>query len=331
MTNNLPTTDVKCYDNTRISTYKICPRSYYLRHIRGWTIDSKFESLALVFGSCWHDAQDVVWGYYKKFTKEELVAIASMAFQKTWEEKGLKWNMDLYESEPMLPRTPGVAQEMLWNYVHARWDMMNRCEVVAIEQPFAVPIPGVEGHWYIGRLDKVVDHETARYKERLVIEHKTTTAYATIGNFRSDYIESFGRSSQVKGYQFGSSLFYGNTNGVWVDSALVHRKVHNAFTFTPVSHSYELLVSWLGNMQNWVRQISAEEDALIGNDYKLAPGMFKENEESCFGKYGPCPFIDICRSIPDPSKLDEAPAGFIEKRWEPFSVLGLTDKVNEKC
>lgn len=327
--NTLPTSDTKCYDNTRISTYKVCPRSYYLRHIRGWTIDSKYESLALTFGSCWHDAQDIVWGHAKKFGHLDLTELSTMAFKKTWLEKGLKWEPGLSELDAMQPRTPGNAKEMLYNYIGQRWDLLQRCKVVAIEQPFAVPIPGMLGHWYIGRLDKVIDDESARHRNRLVVEHKSTTAYATIGNFRPDFIESFGRSSQVKGYQFGGSLFYGNVDSVWVDAALVHKKVHDAFKFIPVSYSPDILVSWVDNMTTWVAQISTEEEELKQNDNKLAPGMFKENEESCFGKYGPCAFIDICRSIPDPSKLEEPPPGYIEKRWEPFSILGLSQKVKE--
>lgn len=312
----IPKQDNKCYDNTRISGYKTCPRSYFIRHVLHWR--SEGTGAALIFGLSWHDAQDVIWQYAKKLTVGETAAIAHEAFKKTWADNGMPVDIPLESLGYYEPRTPGIAAEMLYEYTSTRWKMLQECDLVAVEQPFAVPIPDMPGHWYIGRLDKVVDYNA----QRLVLEHKTTTAYATIGNFRSDYVDSWFMSAQVKGYQFGGGLFYGNINAVWVDAALVHKKIHNAFKFIPVSHNFTLLSEWLDGTKAWVRQISEEEDR-YAEEQKLLPGMFKRNDESCFGKFGACPFIDICRSIPDPSQLSEPPVGFVKEKWEPFNVLGF--------
>lgn len=317
-----PNEQAKCYDNTRISAYKTCPRSYFIRHILGWR--QLGTGIALIFGSSWHDAQDIVWGYSKKFSREDLAELASMSFNKTWEENGLPLNIPLESEGYYAPRTPNIAREMLYNYCISRERMLKEAEVIAIEQPFAVPIPDMPGHWYIGRLDKVVDYNA----QRLVLEHKTTTAYATVGNFRSDWVDSWFMSAQVKGYQFGGGLYYGNVNGVWVDGALVHRKVHDAFKLVPISHNFTLLKEWIEGTKAWIKQISEEEET-FKREGKLIPGLFKRNDESCFGKYGACPFIDICRSMDDPSKLDEPPSGFVEEHWEPFSILGLEKLVAE--
>ena len=319
---NSPTPTSRCYDNTRISGYKNCPRSYFIRHILHWSPAG--TGAALVFGLSWHDAQDIVWGYAKKFKQPELVSLAHEKFKNTWKKNGFNENLSLEDAAQLAPRTPSIAHEMLDGYTSARWRMLQDANVVAIEQPFAVPMPGMEGHWYIGRLDKVVDYNG----QRLVLEHKTTTAYATIGNFRTDYVDSWFMSAQVKGYQMGAGLYYGNVNAVWVDAALVHKKIHDAFKFIPVSHNFVLLKEWIENTQRWITEISAEEDA-FKEAGELHPGMFKRNDESCFGKYGPCPFIDICRTTPDPSKLTAAPVGFVEEKWEPFSVLGLDKLVQE--
>jgi PD-(D/E)XK nuclease superfamily len=306
----------KCYDNTRISAYKTCPRSYFIRHVLGWT--GIGTGLALVFGSAWHNAQDVIWEYGKKIDHRDLGELAAQAFNKTWTAEGLPVDIPLESEGYYAPRTPLIAREMLEGYIESRGKMIMNSEVVAIEQPFAVPIPGMPGHWYIGRLDKVVDFNS----QRLVLEHKSTTAYATQGNFRTDYVDSWFMSAQVKGYQFGAGLYYGNVNAVWVDAALVHKKVHNAFKFIPIAHNYTLLSEWLEGTKQWVREISQEEEDYRGVG-ELTPGMFKKNEESCFGKYGACPYIDICRSVADPSKLTEVPGGFVKSYWEPFSILGL--------
>jgi len=320
----LPTPDQKskCYDNTRISAYKTCARSYFLRHQMHWRPEG--TGLALIFGLSWHDGQDIVWGHAKKFNQYDLADLASMAFSKTWEENGLDPEPGLDQANYWAPRTPQIAREMYHAYTEKHWKMLQGCEVFAIEQPFAVPIPGMPGHWYIGRLDKGVKWSG----QRLILEHKSTTAYATIGNFRADYVDSWFMSSQVKGYQFGGSLFYGNIDGVWVDAALVHKKVHDAFKFIPVSHNFTLLQEWIEGTKAWVQQISEEEDRFKAEG-KLLPGMFKKNEESCYGKYGACPFIDICRTQADPSQLEEVPVGFVKEVWEPFSVLGLDKLVGE--
>lgn len=306
----------KCYDNTKISAYKTCPRSYFLRHVLGWRPVG--TGIALIFGLSWHDAQDIVWEHGKKFSQSDLAELSFIAFQKTWEDNGMPLDIPLEMEARYLPRTPSIAHEMLYNYIDQRWNMIQRCEVVAIEQPFAVPLPGMPGHWYIGRLDKVVDFNA----DRLVLEHKSTTAYATVGNFRTDYVDSWFMSAQVKGYQFGAGLFYQNVDAVWVDAALVHKKVHDAFKFIPVSHNFTLLQEWIEGTKSWVAQISKEEET-YEKEGCLTPGNFKKNEESCFGKYGPCPFIDICRSVADPSQLREVPGGFVYEPWEPFDILGL--------
>lgn len=322
------TSSSRYYDNTRISTYKECARRYFIRHTLHWTPASKGIALALTFGSAWHDALDVVYGYYKKLSPRDLLHASSLVFDKTWSEAGLPVQLSIDQQADYAPRTPMIAKEMLGNYISSRWSMLNQMQVVAIEQPFAVPLPNLDDTWYVGRLDKVVDHETSRTIQRLVIEHKTTTAYATQGNFRPEFIDSWAASSQVKGYQFGGNLFYGNCNGVWVDAALVHRKVHDAFKFIPQSHNIVLLQEWIFTTEAWVKEIIREEDKFRSLGY-LESGDFKKNEESCFGKYGPCAFLDICRTVADPSKLEEPPMGYEVSKWEPFDVLGLEKLVKE--
>ncbi len=312
----------KCYDNTRISDYKVCPRSYFIRHVLGWR--SAGTGNALIFGSCWHDAQDVMWSYAKKFNPDDLAELAFIAFQKTWEESGLPLDIPLEMEYSYSPRTPSIAREMLINYAHERRKILTECELESVERPFAVPIPGMPGHWYIGRLDKKIRYNI----QSLIIEHKSTTAYATVGNFRSDYVESWYMSAQVTGYEFGGIMTFGQVDAVWVDVALVHKKVHDAFKFIPVSHNQTLLEEWLGGTRAWVQQISTEEE-LFKVEGELKPGMFKKNTESCFGKYGPCPFLDICRSIADPSKLAEVPGGYVHEPWNPFDVLGLDKLIQQ--
>ncbi len=132
----------------------------------------------------------------------------------------------------------------------------------------------------------------------------------------------------MKGYEFGASLYFPGLDGVWVDGALVHKKVHDKFKLIPVKHSIPLLVEWLDDTKNWINRIKVDTEQYLAAG-KLTAGCFPKNEDNCFGKYGTCPYLDICRHCTDPTQLDGPPAGFKEEKWEPFSVLGL-DKLVAK-
>jgi hypothetical protein len=47
------------YDNTRLQSFRTCARAFYFRHCRDLTTAD--TRLPLVFGSCWHEAMDIVW------------------------------------------------------------------------------------------------------------------------------------------------------------------------------------------------------------------------------------------------------------------------------
>lgn len=319
----------KCYDNTRIGDYKKCPRSYFIRHTLGWTRSGTSKAPALVFGSAWHAGMDAMWGTASRQTgnldTEELVEAAVQGFRIQWEEDGFEYDLSIAEQDSLLPRTPGIAHEMYYNYADQRGRMLRDSRVISIEQPLATPFPGLDDTWYVGRLDKVVEYNG----QTIILEHKTTTAYAISGQFQRDYCDSWYAAPQVKGYQFAGTIYYPKLQSVWVDAALVHKKVHDAFKFIPVSHSWPLLQEWVWDTKEWIVRIQADEKLFEANK-ELVPGNFPRNEDSCFGKYGTCPFLDICRSVSDPSKLTEVPNGYTAERWEPFDTLGLDKLIQDK-
>jgi len=306
------TTGSKFYDNTKLSSYKTCPRSFQLRHILNITPDR--AAVPLVFGSSWHAAMDIVWQHAKEFNQADLRKYAALKFIETWEEGGMPADMSLEDIERFSPRTPSVAEEMLLHYIDQRWRILQNCEIIACEQPFAVPLPACPDVWYVGRLDKVISHDG----QILVIEHKTTSEYKIDGGFRQTYIEGWDMDSQVKGYEYGAALFFG-AEQVWVDAALVHKKVHDKFRFIPVSHQRGMLDEWIESTVEWVVRVGVDVDN----------GYFPKNENSCVGKYGPCQFTDICRSCSKPSELTETPFGYRVEPWTPFEVLGLESLIKQ--
>lgn len=303
------------YDNSMLGSYKDCPRKYYLRHVRNWR--GQGIAMPLVFGLCWHEAMDVVWTQAKNLPPEDLLEAAFLQFSRMWAEQGAipYQEMTIETLEMLSPRTPLIAKEMLKSYIQHHARILREAELLAPEQPFAVPLPGLEQRWYIGRIDKVITYNG----QTLAIEHKTTTEYKKDGGFKTTYIEGWFSDSQVKGYEFGGGLFFPNLRQVWVDAALVHKSVR-AFRFIPVAHQFPLLEEWIRDTRTWITRLEAD----------LAAGYFAKNEGSCMGKYGPCSFLDICRTIHDPAALSTPPEGYVEEKWEPFDLLHIEKVLNKE-
>lgn len=313
--------DSSYYDNTRLSSFKECPRKYFLRHVLHWTYDGERMSAPLVFGSAWHAGMDALWGAQGHPTGVK-VQLAKMAFLESWVGDGYEASLSLEQSDGLAPRTPGVASEMYHEYATQRAKMLEECEVVAIEQPVAMPFPGLDDTWYIGKLDKVF-----RWNGLHIGEHKTTSMYAINGMFQPTWIDSWEAAPQIKGYQVLGSLYYPDLQDVWIDGALVHKKVHSAFKFIPISHSLPILAGWLEDTKAWIFQITRDTEAFQSQG-TLEHGVFPRNEDSCFGKYGQCSFLPICGTCNDPSRLPGPPAGYKVDKWEPFNELGI-DKLLE--
>ena len=314
----------KYYDNSSISTYKECPRKYFLRHVLGWTVDSGKESPAFVFGGAWHGGMDELYKLAVDDNTNQRLEAAITGFSQEWLTRGYSLDLSIEDMEELNPRIPGVAAEMYENYIIERANLLNNGQVISIEQPFAVPIPGLDNVFYVGKLDKVVEWNGIH-----ILEHKTTTMYSIKQNFQPLYVESWGNSCQVKGYELIGQVMFPGLQDVWVDAALVHKKIHNAFKFIPVSHGDYLLEDWLGDTTQWIVEIMQEGMPfhVIGD---LKPGMYRKNEDSCFGKYGVCPFLNVCNTLANPNREQTPPLGYKKEFWEPFDVLKLEKLVEEK-
>jgi hypothetical protein len=277
---------------------------------------------ALVFGGAWHAGMDAIWGLQGHSARDKAIA-GITAFLDHWTGEGYPAELTMEQQDDLGARTPGVAHEMFFNYATQRERMLEECDVISIEQPVAMPFPSLDDTWYIGKLDKVF-----RWNGLHVGEHKTTSMYAIKGNFQPDWTDSWASASQVKGYQMVGSMYHEDLQDVWVDGALVHKKVHDAFKFVPVSHSLPLLQEWIIDTGRWILSIQSDlkEMSEVGS---LETGAFKRNEDQCFGKYSRCPFLNICATTRDPTKLKEPPPGYIKEKWEPFDELGIDKLVQD--
>lgn len=314
---------MKYYDNTRVGDYKTCPRKYFLRHKLDLVPEG--TALALIFGLSWHDSMDVVWGLGqdRSIDRTELHKKAVQKFVECWREHDMPFPIPMEQTGRFGFRTPMVAAEMLINYIEQRLDFIRNCEILAIEQPFAVDIFGDrEDVKYIGRFDKVIRHPQYGI---LVIEHKTTSAYAKASGFRTDYVQSWSPNSQIDGYLHAAHMLYGKAvRGVWVDAALVHKTVHNKFRFIPVDRQFAALDAWLFETRNWIERIESEEQSDVPV-YQRYP----KNTGSC-NHYAGCSYRDLCKFFVDPRECRDRHDGYKVDHWEPFDILKIEELGLEK-
>lgn len=310
------------YDNTMLSDYKTCPRKYYLRHEKG--LRGAGIAPPLVFGLSWHAGMDALWSGWGKMPLAELLELTTYAFDQQWVEQGMlpPEKMTIEDFDRLGARTPMVAREMYANYAEKRTPILDACELLFAEQPFAVPLyPDNPDIWYIGRMDKGIKHGG----DNIIIEHKTTSEYKKDGGFKSSYLESWYPNSQCEGYLYAGNMGDRKFPYIWVDAALVHKKEHHFFRFIPISTTFANMDNWLWEARDWVGRVISEKERLAAADADSEiMGAFPKNTESCNGKYGTCGFLPICRGFANPSKIQDAPAGYIVEKWEPFNILGLS-------
>lgn len=316
-------------DNTRVSSFFKCPRAFYFRHVRGWERDVTKTSLA--FGAAWHVAMEVVWGMAQESVGDrELVEMACGAFNQKWSDEGFDPNnYDLSEK-----RNPGLARDMLFEYVDKYRQWLRSIEILAIEQPFVIPLltfnndSGDVVVSYIGRWDKVWAETTAGFRSIFVGEHKTTSLYRKEGIFAKEWMISFSPDSQVDGYAFAAHAVWGEeAKGVIVDGAMVHKSVRG-FTKIPVRRTREKLDSWYFNTRYWVNEIlenmqmleKHEEEAGVALEEARYLAAFPQRTEQCIHKYGICSYHDVCKyGDANPARISQPPEGFKLNPWDPFS------------
>lgn len=331
---------LRLYDNTRLSCHKSCGREFYFTHVKHWRTSEIAAPLA--FGSSWHSGMDVIWAELAALKgdlqprAEEILQKAFAAFYKNWLGEGMVDTMsmeaDKDKVDALKMRTPSTALEMMGEYIFEREDFIRSCELIAVEQPFVVPLdPSDPDLLYCGRLDKVVRHE-GRVK---IIEHKTTSLYKKAGFFRAQFLDSFSPNAQIDGYLYAAHQLFADPDfrfrgECYVDGALVHRDVHDGFCFVPVERRIEHLDSWLWETLEEVRRVEVNKHRLEHDeplikrlDYLPA---FGKNTGNCFSFNTACSYMDLCKAWANPEReweMEDPPKGYIYRKWSPFDQIPL--------
>lgn len=293
------------YDNSTLDSFRVCPRRFYYRHIRHWETDSIRP--ALIFGTCWHTAMDYVWTHPG--------CSASDAFQSFMQE----WSKsDLVDSESfdLFPRSPQRANEMLAEYIkrYQSW-LENNIELIDVEKAFIVPLSDENQNlFYVGKWDKVYKEGRFFY----ICDHKTSSSFA------STWLNSWSPNGQVDGYLYGGHMTYGDDfRSVMIDGALV-QKTKLDFLRVPVERQAGMLDQWKWEVLDLIEQIWFYEDLL--NQYRRESRhepflrSYPKCTTSCTSYYGACPYINLCKFVPNPEDIETEPDGFIITNWKPFNI-----------
>lgn len=320
-------TDLRTYDNTRISDFQRCPRYYFFRHVMHWTPDSG-PSLPLSFGGAWHAAMDVMWdGIAHGVPEAELVMASYAAFVEHWIACGLPdpHEIDFVLQDQMMPRVPSRALEMLYAYYEKRYELIRGLELVSVERSFVVPIkPHDEKLFYVGKIDKTVRAGKNRVR---AFDHKTTTSVKAEGGgshkIRPMFLETFSPNRQMDGYNFSLKLTYPNDRvDVWVDVALLHKQSED-FQLVTVDRTMDQLNAWLSDTIKWISKI---EDELLElqqcDSHDSYMSAFPKNTNSCFDFNTACPYLPLCKARPNPLTWPDAPPAYKFEKWDPLEHAG---------
>ncbi len=296
------------YDNSTLDTFRVCQRRFYYRHIRKWETDS--IKSALIFGTCWHAAMDFVWA-----NPDTTPERAFQAFIQEWNSSALKdsEHFDLY------PRTPGRAAEMLMEYLSRYSNWLKSIEVIAVEKAFIVPLSlDKQNLFYIGKWDKL--YREGRFYT--ITDHKTTSSFA------NTWLNGWSPNGQVDGYLYAGHMEYGDDfRNVIIDGALV-QKTKVDFLKVPVERQLYMLEQWKWEVIDLIDQIWYYEQELLRLRNEEPEEILKTYPKcttSCTSYYGCCPYINLCKFVPNPELLNEPPDGFVISDWKPFNITEDVD------
>ena len=296
------------FDNSTLDSMRVCPRRYYYSKVRRWKADR--NALPLVFGSSWHASMDYLWAH----PTAKVEKVFEEGFLKEWNKSEFA-DSDLFDT---FPRTPARAFDMLKKYIerYQSW-LENNIKVIEIEKAFIVPLS--ESHqelFYIGKWDKL-------YKEGNfyhIVDHKTSSSFA------NTWLNSWSPNGQVDGYLYAGHMEYGDLfKSVMIDGALVSKTTID-FRRVPIERQIDMLDNWKWEVLDLIEQIIYYEDRLVeiraSGDTEKFLHTFPKCTTSCTSYYGTCPYMDLCKFVPNPEVYENSdmPEGFIEDNWKPFNI-----------
>lgn len=295
-------------DNSKLSQFEICPRSFLYRYALHLT--AKTPSAALIYGTAIHAGLEAGFRSLSK-GKEEAMDASLKGFMQSWESQQEKLPQPI---DPTMEwRGPAVAVQSLTHFWTTQWPLIASWEVVGVEMGIEAPIP--ETSWrYRCRIDLFARVSSGAF----IVDHKTTS-WPIARMIKTDVI-----APQLPSYLLACKLAgFSPTGAMYNYLYAFSRKTKSGFSQPTVD--CQLLPTTIP--ENRLEQV-----------HKRMVFLIREIEEcyekwswpmrliSCPGTYGSCEFLSLCDmygwELPKAEEiLDEALGiGFMIDEWRPFDV-----------
>ena len=300
-------------DATKMQTYMRCPRKFFYSYVLGWK--SELPSNALVFGSGWHHAMEVLldMGY----TAEACAKAFTVAESHIREFFSPEWD------HSNAPKNPANLFRALPQY----------CNTYA-DDDFSVEHIEVAGSVAIGE-NKLLHFKTDAicrdHRGVFSLEHKTATRLSP------SWMAQWRQKMQIGVYSHVLYCMYPEDEvyGVIINGAFFSNEPKragsrdNEFRRIPCRRTLQFMEGWLAETEDIFDAVqrdyqklseSTEEDSVMR--------CFNRNTEACTD-YGQCPFLDYCTTWNNLLQhADEPPMGMTVDHWDPRKADTIREVVN---
>lgn len=294
-------------DNSNFEYITTCPRSalYHILRRR----KSAGHKAALNFGGAVHAGLEI------RYKSQEAIALVTEATYS----KQCEAVMSYLETHPIRDdefRTGTFATDVLraynTTYISEPFKLLHDAsDSPLVELSFAVPIGEVLGIpcVWAGKVDLAIQWE-GRY---WVLDHKTTSILG------ATYFNQYYNSNQMIGYCWALERLIGkNVAGALVNVLAIRRptKTGKSIEFVrqrfeyPSSRIEEWQSNTLGIIENFFHECNKE--------VKDESDRFPMHTNWCVGKYGMCPYFDVC-TVPTSQKETMLMSGLYDDvTWSPL-------------
>lgn len=310
-----PDTAILQIDNSSLELFTTCPRAAYYQLIS--KRDRRDRGSALAFGTAAHTAlahyyrDDSLSHQWSDNLFEEACALAVKELR----------NLPIVEGEHRTPDAlVGLMRAYRKAYPRETWTILD--DIFGqrfVEQPFAVtlgtidlPAPlynkytSVIVEW-TGRIDLVV-REPGPDGRTLVVDHKTTSM------FGPKWFDEFKNSSQMTGYAWAvQRLLEQPVYGVLIN-ALICRRPTKTGTQFECGRQIIAIPQW--RIAEWQSDTLAVVADFLAHCHR---NYFPMHTKWCVGKYGHCPFFDVCTVEPSARPATLMSSMFQPATWSPLN------------
>lgn len=299
------------FDNSSMEDFITCSRKAQYHSVFRRKPDG--AEAALFYGGVAHEALEI---------RKQAMLVPNAA----WQEQQVRLVIERFNAFP-LPvdewRTPDNLVELLKKYNDTYPIELEPYKIVpgTIELPFSVPIgtvdldkelelrPGekvfvkkIYVHW-TGRIDAIVELDGSH----LVQDHKTASVMGP------SFFDDFDLSAQMHGYTWAARQLGYPVAGLYLD-VLGNRKP------TKTGKPHELLRQRFFYNDEHVEEWKQDTFTSLTDFMEhLIRGYFPKGQKWCHGRFGTCPYWDVCKLVPSQRNNAIFGSAFVDDDWSPLA------------